>query len=209
MQGAGLQKINTLIWDLGGVLIDWDPTYVFDEKYFPTLEDRDYFLNHVCTPAWNENQDAGYPLARATEEKIAAFPGWEKPVRDYYGRWEEMLKGPIQGTVDLFRLIKQNTALRSFAFTNWSAETFPVALRQFDFLQWFHGRLVSGEEKTRKPFSEFFALLVKRFSINIQTAFFIDDNLRNVKAAEEFGFRAIQFRNAPQLKEVFQELHIL
>jgi 2-haloacid dehalogenase len=195
-----MAEINTIIFDLGGVLIDWNPHYVFHDEYFDTPERRDYFFEHICTSGWNENQDAGYPIAKATEERIALFPGWEKAIRDYYGRWNDMLGGPIYETVEIFRELKQNTGLKFYALTNWSAETFPIALERFDFLQWFDGRMVSGEEKTRKPFPEFYQKLVDKFSINPSRSVFIDDNLRNVNGGEAAGFQGIHFLNPIQLK---------
>ncbi len=189
-----------MIWDLGGVLIDWNPHYVFTEDYFESPEKRKFFFEQVCTSDWNENQDAGYPIAKATEERVALFPGWEKEIRDFYGRWEEMLGGPIPETVELFRQVKERPGIRSYALTNWSAETFPVALDRFDFLHWFDGRVVSGEERTRKPFREFYQRLLDRYAIKPQEALFIDDNLRNVKAAEEMGIVSIHFLSALQLR---------
>ena len=192
--------INTIIFDLGGVLIDWNPHYVFHDEYFDTAEKRDFFFEHICTFHWNENQDAGYPIAKATEERIALFPEWEKEIRDYYGRWTEMLYGPIHETVDIFRELKQNSRLKIYALTNWSAETFPAALERFDFLQWFDGRVVSGEEKMRKPFPEFYQLLMDRYHVKPGEALLIDDNLRNVKAGEGLGIRSIHFQSAKQLE---------
>jgi 2-haloacid dehalogenase len=203
-----MPRINTVIFDLGGVLIDWNPRYVFDDDYFDTTETRDYFLENICTDAWNENQDAGYPIAKATEERIALFPEWEKEIRDYYGRWTEMLGGPIQETVDIFRELKQNPGLKIYALTNWSAETFPIALERFDFLYWFDGRVVSGEEKMRKPFPEFYQLLLNRHSVNPGQALLIDDNLRNIKAAEAIGIKGIHFINPGQLKNDLVNYHI-
>lgn len=196
-----MYNINTIIFDLGGVLIDWNPKYVFDENYFESAEKRDHFFNSICTPDWNENQDAGYPIAKATEERIALFPEWEKAIRDYYGRWTEMLGGPIDETVDIFRKLKQNTRLKIYALTNWSAETFPVALERFDFLQWFDGRVVSGEEKMRKPFPEFYQLLLNRYNVKPEEALFIDDSLRNVKAGELLGIQGIHYKNAVELRD--------
>lgn len=193
--------INTIIFDLGGVLIDWNPGYVFDENYFESKEQRDFFFNNVCTADWNENQDAGYPIAKATEEKLAEFPEWEKPIRDFYGRWVDMLGGPIHETVDIFRTLKQNSDLKFYALTNWSAETFPIALEKFDFLHWFDGRVVSGEEKMRKPFPEFYQLLLSRYGVKPEEALFIDDNLRNVKAAEDLGIKSIFYKEHSQLKD--------
>ena len=191
--------INTIIFDLGGVLIDWNPHYVFHDNYFDSIEKRNFFFENICTSGWNENQDAGYPIAKATEERIALFPDWEKSIRDYYGRWTEMLGGPIGETVDIFRQLKQNPELKIYALTNWSAGTFPVALERFDFLQWFDGRVVSGEEKMRKPFREFYKLLLNRYSINPSQALLIDDNLRNIKAAEDIGIKGILFIDPGQL----------
>lgn len=196
-----MADINTIIFDLGGVLIDWNPGYVFDENYFESKEQREFFFNNVCTADWNENQDAGYPIAKATEEKLAEFPEWEKPIRDFYGRWVDMLGGPIQETVDIFKELKQNSDLKFYALTNWSAETFPVALERFDFLHWFDGRVVSGEEKMRKPFPEFYQLLLNRYDVRPEEALFIDDNLRNVIAAESLGIKSIYFKQHSQLKD--------
>ena len=192
--------INTIIFDLGGVLIDWDPLYVFHDQYFDPIEKRNYFFEKICTSDWNENQDAGYPITKATEERVALFPEWEKPIRDFYGRWIEMLGGAIQETVDIFRELKKNPGLKFYALTNWSAETFPIALERFDFLQWFDGRVVSGEEGMRKPFPEFYQLLLNRYNIKAEKALFIDDNLRNVKAAESIGIQSIHYENATDLK---------
>ena len=203
------KSIDTVIFDLGGVLIDWNPSYVFDDTYFETPEKRKFFFDNVCTSDWNENQDAGYPIANATAEKLAEFPEWEKPILDFYGRWEEMLGDAIHDTVEIFMELKQNPDLKFYALTNWSAETFPIALDRFEFLHWFDGRLVSGEEKTRKPFPDFYQALFDKYSINPSQAIFIDDNLRNVKAGEEHGMISIHFNNAAELKKTLKELKIL
>jgi 2-haloacid dehalogenase len=196
-----MRTIKAIIFDLGGVLIDWSPYYVFTDEYFETVEQKEFFFSKVCTFDWNENQDAGYPIAKATADKVAEFPEWEKQIRDYYGRWEEMLGNAIEGTVNIFRELKDNKDLKFYALTNWSAETFPVALARFEFLHWFDGRLVSGEEGTRKPFPEFYQLLLDRYTIKPEEALFIDDNLRNVKAAEDLSIRSLHFQNAEQLKD--------
>ncbi|MBK7561666.1 MAG: HAD family phosphatase [Chitinophagaceae bacterium] len=203
-----MTRFNTIIFDLGGVLVDWSPAYVFNENYFDSIGKRDYFLSQICTLDWNEQQDAGYPVAKAVEEKVTAFPEWEKDIRVYYDRWPEMLKGPIDETVELFRRLKKNTGLNFYALTNWSAELFPVALERFDFLHWFDGRVVSGAEKMRKPFPEFYQVLLDRYSVNPVEAIFIDDNLRNVTAAENLGITSIHFQNADQLEKRLVELQV-
>ena len=192
--------IDTIIWDLGGVLIDWKTTYVYDEHYFDSIEKRTQFFETVCTNDWNENQDAGYPIEQATAEKIAEFPQWESAIRDFYGRWEDMLRGPIPETVDVFRDLRSTQQYKFYALTNWSAETFPIALARFDFLHWFDGRIVSGEEKTRKPFPKFYQILFDRYQIVPERSLFIDDNLRNVQAAEALNIPSIHFQDAVQLR---------
>lgn len=204
-----MSTIKTIIFDLGGVLIDWSPYYVYTDDYFDTTETREYFFEKICTPDWNENQDAGYPIAKATADKIAEFPEWEKEIKDYYGRWPQMLRGAIDDTVAIFDALKQRGDLKFYALTNWSAETFPIALEKFDFLHWFDGRLVSGEEKTRKPFPEFYQLLLERFSIDPATALFIDDNQRNIKAAEAVGIPSFHFSNAAGLRTHLSEKRLL
>ncbi|MEO6611613.1 MAG: HAD family phosphatase [Chitinophagaceae bacterium] len=201
--------INAIIFDLGGVLIDWNPRYVFDEHYFDSPATSDYFIENICTLDWNEQQDAGYPMAKAVEEKIAAFPEWEKAIRDYYDRWPEMLKGPIRDTVEIFRELKKNKALKLYALTNWSGELFPIALQRYDFLQWFDGIVVSGDEKMRKPSAEFYQLLLDRYALKPGEVLFIDDNLRNVKAAEVLGIKSIHFQSPGQLKTELERLALL
>ena len=203
-----MSNINIIIFDLGGVLIDWDPRKVY-RTIFKTEKEIDWFFENICTSDWNENQDAGYPIAKATEELVAKHPKWEKEIKAFYGRWVEMLGGPIQETVDIFSQLKQNPSNKFYALTNWSAETFPIALERFDFLQWFDGRLVSGEEKTRKPFPDFYQKLIDRFSIDPSKALFIDDNLRNIKAGESLGIRGIHFTNAADLKRKLTELGLI
>ncbi|MBM3413126.1 MAG: HAD family phosphatase [Bacteroidetes bacterium] len=202
--------IDTIVWDLGGVLVDWSPNYVYNQDYFNSKADRDYFFSKICTQDWNEQQDAGYPLLKATAEKLLAFPDskWQQPIQDFYGRWVEMLRGPLPDTVEIFRALKDQGKYKLFALTNWSAENFHIALDRFDFLHWFDGRLVSGEEGTRKPFPEFYQLLFSRYQINPSSAVFIDDNLRNVKAGEALGLRGIHFQSAPQLKARLEQLGI-
>lgn len=190
---------HTIIFDLGGVLIDWNPRYVY-RQIFDSEEKIDWFFETICTNDWNENQDAGKSLQEATEELVAQFPDYENEVRAFYGRWEEMLGGAIPDTVEVLKELKDLNKYKFYALTNWSAETFPVALQRYDFLRWFDGIVMSGEEKTRKPFPEFYQILLNRYSVNAGNAIFIDDNLRNVKAAESVGIRGVHFQSPQQLR---------
>jgi 2-haloacid dehalogenase len=203
-----MKQFDTIVFDLGGVLIDWKPEYVY-RTIFKTEEEVQWFLHNITTGDWNEEQDAGKSLASATEELVARFPEQEANIRAFYGRWEEMLGGPIEGTVDVFRELKDNTANKIYALTNWSAETFPIALQKYDFLHWFDGRLVSGEEMTRKPFMDIYEKLIERFSINPSTAIYIDDNKRNLYPAQELGMHIIHFNSPEQLREELKTLQVI
>jgi 2-haloacid dehalogenase len=200
--------INTIIFDLGGVLLDWNPLYVYDDNYFESQEKRDYFFSKVCTGEWNEEQDAGRPISEGTEELIKKFPDWEQPIRDFYGRWTDMLHGSIPETVEILRKLKQSGKYKLYALTNWQAELFQIALVRHSFLYWFDGRLVSGVEKTRKPFPEFYHLLLSRYKIDAASAVFIDDNLRNVAAGEAVGIKSIHFQSPAQLAAALKDLKI-
>lgn len=197
-------NINTIIFDLGGVLIDWNPEYVFREV-IPDADRRRYFFENICTHEWNVEQDAGRPLAEATELLVGQFPDWEAEIRAYYGRWEEMLGGPVHETVDLLRELRERGEHRLLALTNWSAETFPVALERYDFLHWFEGIVVSGAEKTRKPFADIYEILIDRYEVNPEEAVFIDDSLTNVEGAEAVGINGIHFQGTAQLRETLGE----
>jgi 2-haloacid dehalogenase len=201
--------IQSIIFDLGGVLIDWNPDYVFDKIFKDKPEDKQHFFGHICTPDWNEEQDAGRSLQEATELLVKQHPDWKDHIEAFYGRWEEMLGGPIEPTVNLFRRVKETGRYKLFALTNWSAELFPIALERYDFLQWFDGRVVSGEEKMRKPAREFYQLILDRFELNPATTLFIDDNKRNVEAAMALGINCIHFLSASQLEQDLEAMDLL
>ena len=203
-----MENIKAIVFDLGGVLIDWNPNYVFD-KLLEDPERKKFFFDHICTSEWNEEQDAGRSLTEATAELVSKHPEWKDYIEAFYGRWEEMLGGPIQGTVELFRELKETGKYKFYALTNWSAETFPRALALYDFLHWFDGRVVSGEEKMRKPFPEFYQVLLNRFQLLPQECLFIDDNIRNVKAAEAIAIPGIHFHNPEQLRSELEKRNLL
>jgi 2-haloacid dehalogenase len=203
-----MAEIKTIIFDLGGVLVDWNPDYVF-KTVFEREEEMKWFYENICTHDWNEEQDAGRPLAEATELLVKAFPDQEENIRAYYGRWEEMLKGPIEGTVDIFRELRSMNKFKILALTNWSAETFPIALERFDFLHWFDGRVVSGEEKTRKPYKVIYETLLNRFDVDPGTALYTDDNPRNLVPAKELGLHTIHFQSPHQFRQDLMALGVL
>nr|WP_281169172.1 HAD family phosphatase [Lewinella cohaerens] len=195
------------MFDLGGVLIDWNPRYLY-RKLLDSEAEIEHFLTHIATSDWNEAQDAGRSLEEGTTVLVDAHPEHEQLIRAFYGRWPEMLGGSIVGTVDILTQLKEEGKYDLFALTNWSSETWPIALKEYDFLSWFQGVLVSGEEKMRKPASAFYQLLEERFPLKLSTSLFIDDNLRNVEAARALGLRSIHFQSPEQLRGELIKLEI-
>lgn len=200
--------INTIIFDLGAVLIDWNPHYLYRSLFTDEQEMKD-FLANICTSDWNEEQDAGRSLQEGTDLLVAQYPEHEANIRAFYSRWVEMLGEPLHGTLDLFRQLKTSGKYKIYALTNWSAETFPFALARYDFLNWFDGIVMSGAEKMRKPAPAFYQLLLDRYDVKAAEALFIDDNYRNILAAEKMGIKSIHFTSAEALEEVLKRLDIL
>ncbi|WP_445732837.1 HAD family hydrolase [Mariniflexile sp.] len=203
-----MNQIDTIIFDLGGVLIDWNPEYVFLDAFNGDREKMKWFLENICTSDWNENHDAGYPIAQGTEDLIKKFPEHGHYIKMFYGHWENMLGGAIDGTVEILdKLIKSGT-YKVVALTNWSNETFPIAQKRFGFLQWFEGIVVSGDEKTRKPFKDIYEICLNKFHIAPEKSLFIDDNLRNIEAANALGINGVHFENPEKLIQQLKKYHI-
>ena len=194
-------NIKTIIFDLGGVLIDWNPEYVYRKIFDNDEQKMRWFLTEICPYSWNENQDAGKSWEQAIAEKVAEYPQYREWIEAYYGRWEEMLGGSNAQTVEVLRQLKQRNEYQLLALTNWSAETFPTAMRHFEFLHWFDGIVVSGAEKTRKPFPKIYKILFERYKVTPSEAIFIDDNRKNVEAGQQLGLNGVCFSDAEQLKE--------
>lgn len=194
------QEIDTIIFDLGGVLIDWNPRYLY-RKIFKTEEEVSWFLDNICTGEWNDQQDAGRSFQEATDELVAKFPDHEEAIRAWYDRWQETIPGPVHETVEILKHFKEQAGHRLYALTNWSAETFPWALNTFDFLHWFEGIVVSGVEKTRKPFPDFYQILFDRYNIAPNRALFIDDNPKNIAGGNAVGLNTIHFQTPAQLRK--------
>jgi 2-haloacid dehalogenase len=201
--------IKNIVFDLGGVLIDWNPEYVFLKEFRGDREKMNWFFNTICTSSWNEEQDAGYSIEKATNERVAMFPKHERLIRMYYGEWEQMLGFEHTETVEILRRLHDSKEHSIYSLTNWSNETFPVALKKFPFLSWFKGVLVSGDVGLKKPDPEIYKLLLDRYGLEANTCVFIDDRTENVKAASALGFSGIVFKNHTQLSKDLKKLNII
>jgi 2-haloacid dehalogenase len=199
--------IDTVVFDLGGVLIDWNPRYLY-RQLFDDEAAMERFLAEVCNGPWNEQQDAGRPWHEATAILRAQHPQQAALIDAYRLRWEETLGDAIADTVTLLGELKAR-GVRLLALTNWSHETFPVALRRFPFLAWFEGIVVSGEERLIKPDPAIFLRLLQRYEVDPQRTLFIDDAPRNVAAAEALGMRGWLFRDPAGLRMELAGLGLL
>lgn len=200
--------IDTVVFDLGGVLVDWNPRYLF-RKVFSDHREMEKFLATVATQEWNEKQDAGRPWSIAIEELIAIHPQYENQIRTYHERWPEMLAGLMPGTAEVLRDIKSLGTHDLFALSNWSSETFQHAKKMFPELKLFQSILVSGDEKMIKPDPKFFQLLETRHGVVPSRAIFIDDVEKNIVAAESLGYHVHHFKNANDLRLDLVERGIL
>jgi len=191
-------SITTVIFDLGAVLIEWDPRHLY-RGLFDDEQAMEHFLETVCTAEWNAEQDRGRSLAEATTQLTAEYPHHADLIEAYYGRWEEMLGEPIAGTVEIAHELAAR-GVRLLALSNWSAETFPIVRPRLAFLDVFDGVLLSGAEGLIKPDPAIYLLLAERYEVDIAQAVFVDDSARNVETASALGFDSVRFESPAQLR---------
>lgn len=201
------KSIDTVVFDLGNVLIAWDPQRLYRQLIADEAQ-REWFLREVCSSAWNEAQDAGRPWAEATALLRARFPEYADLIDAYHLRWEETLVGALDDSVALLAQLKAR-GVRLLALTNWSQETFPIARQRFAFLGWFEGIVVSGEERLIKPDPRIYQRLIERYGVDPASALYIDDSARNVAAAEALGMHGWWFRDAAGLQQHLVDLALI
>jgi 2-haloacid dehalogenase len=199
---------QAVVFDLGGVLIDWNPRYLYRELFAGDEVAMEHFLTHVCSPEWNICQDAGRPLADAYALLTRTYPEHKSLIEAWGARFDEMMAGPIVGTLEILAQLRaRGTPL--YALSNWSAETFPYALQRFEFLSWFRGIVISGELKLIKPDPRIFRHLLDAHGLRPEHTLFIDDAPHNVAGAAALGIRALHFTEPAALRTALGELGIL
>ena len=204
-QHSKCSNIKNIIFDFGGVVMDWNPRYFFKD-YFNDDEKMEFFLKNIATDEWNAEQDRGRTLAEGTEIQVAKFPQWEKELRAYYDNWTTMLRSDIPKNVEVLRKL-EHTDYELFGLTNWSAETFPYALENYDFFKIFDGKIVvSGTEKVIKPNPKIWEVLLERYHIKADESVFIDDNAKNIEVAKALGFITIHITPETDLEKELKDL---
>ncbi|MBN2044609.1 MAG: HAD family phosphatase [Anaerolineales bacterium] len=191
--------IQAVIFDLGGVLVDWKREHLYRKMFDGDPAGMAHFLTEICPMSWNLKLDKGYPFATAVEEKVAEFPEFEEYIRAYHTRWEEMVPGDIPESVDLLSEMRgQGYSLH--VLSNFSTETYPRMKSRFGFLDWFDSILLSGDVGMAKPEPEIYQLLLDRIGLAPGQCLFIDDSFANVIAAWDLGIEAVQFVSAEELR---------
>ncbi len=182
------QGIKNVVFDFGGVLIDWNPRHLY-RKVFPSEEEMEWFLAHVCTSEWNVQMDAGRPFAEAIAEATAQHPQYAAQIEMFWSRWTEMIGGEIRENTDWLRRLKAD-GYGIYGLTNWSAETLPKVKPHYSFFRLLDGIVVSGEEHLVKPDPRIYRVLIDRYGLIPAECLFIDDNPPNVEAAKRIGMEA-------------------
>lgn len=202
-------RIRAVVFDLGGVLVDWNPEYVYRDL-ISDPQQRQWFLTHICNNKWNLQQDAGRSLADGTAELLEKHPQYSAWICAFYTRWIDMLAGPIPDMILLLEELRRQ-AVPLYALTNWSAETFHHARNNFAFLNHFRDIVVSGEHGIIKPDPAIYQLMFERMTRDLpdlrpQQIVFIDDNVRNIHTATHLGWQGIHHRDAPTSHACFRRL---
>jgi len=199
---------SVAIFDLGGVLVHWNPRFLYRKLFDGDDAAMEHFLANVCTTEWNERQDAGRSFAEATQELLPHHADKIELIEAFGKRFDEMVPGVIDGSIEVLEELKRH-GVPLYAITNWSAETFPALRKRFEFLSWFSGIVVSGNEGVMKPDPRIFRVLFERHAVVPSSAVFIDDVADNATAAESLGVHGIHFRSPNQLRRELVAVGIL
>jgi 2-haloacid dehalogenase len=198
---------SAIVFDFGGVLVDWNPRYLYG-KLFDDPEAMERFLEEIEFDRWNLEQDRGRPFTEAVAVQSARFPHRAELIAAYHERWTESIRGPIEGTVEILREL-HDAGRELYGLSNWSAETFALVRDRYPFFRWFEAIVLSGEERVCKPEPEIFGVLLERVGRPAGDCVLIDDSEANIAAARALGFRAIRFRSPDQLRAALREMGVL
>lgn len=202
-----MSHIDTVIFDLGGVLLDWNPRYLY-RQVFVDEHEMEYFLTFICSNTWNLMQDAGRSMAEGVTELSLRYPDYAEQITLYHSRWLETLGAIKQDTLDiLYQLQQRDFAL--YAITNFNQETFALCRQRYSFLDIFQDIVVSGEERLIKPDPAIYLRLLHKHQLNPAECVFIDDSKANILGAEQVGMQGIHFHSAEQLQQELQQLRLV
>jgi 2-haloacid dehalogenase len=201
-------SVSAVVFDIGGVLLDWDPRHFYRKLFGGDETAMEQFLTRVCSPQWHAAQDLGYGIAQACGELAARHRDQAELILAWAGHTEDMVAGSIAGSVAVFADLKRR-GVSCYALSNMEAETFPLRLRKFSFLRWFDGYVISGLEGMAKPDPRIYRLLLQRYELLAAQTLFIDDKADNVAAARGVGMEAIRFESPPLLRAQLESAGLL
>jgi 2-haloacid dehalogenase len=200
--------IDAVIFDIGGVLLDWNPRYLY-RRLMDDEAEMERFLGEVCTMEWHEANDLGIPFEVTCAELAAEHPDHAELIWAWGRRSEEMVGGPIEGTVAILRELKEDGEVRLFALTNMEATTYPLRRERYDFLRWFEGTVVSSSERVIKPDERIFRVLLERYALTAASTLMVDDNPRNIAAARTLGMPTVLFESPEGLRRALEDRGVL
>ena len=203
-----ISSVHSIVFDFGGVLVNWDPHKLFNKYFSNDTQAIDNFLAEINFPTWNLSQDKGYPFAQAVTDLSTQFPQYAHLIRAYDEEWEESITGIIPETVKILHRLKA-AGYRLYGLTNWSQEKFSIVRHKYEFFNMFEDIVVSGEVKLIKPDPAIFRLLLQKIHLQPEECLLIDDSAQNIEAAQKMGFVTIHFTSPTQLKLELRQMGIL
>jgi 2-haloacid dehalogenase len=207
MVDAPPETIDAVVWDIGGVLLEWDPRHLY-RTLFDDTDEMDRFLERICTPQWHEALDLGIPYEQACGELAQRYPAYEEMIWAWGRRREEMVVGPVEESIEVLRAVKDR-GVPCYALTNMEPDTYPARAERYEFFSWFDGTVVSSLEGVVKPEPEIFRRLLDRFDLSPPTTLMIDDSARNIDTARSLGMQTVHYQSTSQLRTALQRLGLL
>jgi 2-haloacid dehalogenase len=201
-------SIQAIIFDFGGVLINWDPHELFNKYFANDTQAVDNFLEEIDFSSWNLSQDKGFPFHQAVINLSARFPHYAHLIRAYDEEWEQSITGVIPETAEiLFRL--KASGYRLYGLTNWSAEKFTLVRHKYEVFDLFEDIIVSGEVKLIKPDPAIFLLLLEKIHLRPEECLLVDDSSSNIETARKLGFTTHHFTSPALLEAALQKMGLL
>lgn len=191
-EGKNTHETLNVVFDIGNVLLRWDPPNLYRQLFEGDEEKVAYFLTHICSHEWNLEQDRGRSWEDATELLVSQFPEWENPIRAYYDRWWDMLTGPIDVNGKILEELSDKKH-PVYAITNFSAHALRECQAKYPFLNRFEGMIISSDEELVKPDRDIFDVFFARYNLKPENCVFIDDSLPNIETADQLGMKTIHF----------------
>ncbi len=195
---ADLNQELAVVFDFGGVLVDWNPRHLYRKIFSGDEDAMERFLEEIRFYEWNQKQDAGRTFSEAVEDLCKDFPQHCELIRLYDLRYEESITGPIWGTVAILEKLKSSGYLL-YGLSNWPEEKYRLVRPKYSFFELFDDIIISGEEKVAKPDPRIFAILLGKIQREPWQCIYIDDSKQNIEVALELGFRCIHYQSPGQL----------